>query len=105
MKMIKALIGVLAVTLFTTAAVAGDETGGSKHSTAKFNKMDRDKDGKLSKEEIKNDSTLTAQFAAVDQDSDGYLSEEEFTAMAQMQSPRGERSPSSTDRPSDYPRE
>src|SRR5690606_32978938 len=95
---------VLAVTLFTTAAVAGDDETGwkdSQHSTKKFNKLDTDQDGQLSKQEASSESTLSAQFASIDQDGDGYVSKSEFTAMAQMD--RGEGS--SRDRqPSDYTR-
>jgi Ca2+-binding EF-hand superfamily protein len=101
MKTMKALLGVLAVALFTTTAVADDESGqkDKQKSAMKFNKMDRDQDGRLSKEEAKTESTLSAQFAAVDQDSDGYVSESEYTAMARTDTSRGERTPS------DYSRE
>lgn len=104
MKLLKALIGMLAVALFTTAAVAGDETGGKEHSkAAKFDKLDSNKDGRVSKTEAQTEETLSAQFASVDQDSDGYVSKSEFTAMAQAEQPsQGERSPQ---RQSDYSRE
>jgi Ca2+-binding EF-hand superfamily protein len=104
MKFLNALIGTVLVALFTTAAVAGDETmhKDSTKAAAKFQKMDKDKDGKLSKSEVKNDDTLTAQFAAVDQDSDGYVSETEYTAMLSEPS---HSQPSQTQRPSsDYNR-
>lgn len=89
MKTLKTLIGVAAVALFTTTAVADDEPGSkdTKRQTAmKFNKLDRDHDGKVSKEEAKTENMLSAQFASVDQDSDGYVSESEYTAMTRSQS-------------------
>ncbi len=93
MKTLKVLIGVVAVTFLTTMAVADDS---SKQAQAKFNKMDKDQDGKLSKSEAQNDPVLIAEFAAVDQDSDGYVSEAEYSAMAMQQQPstKGDRSSS-----------
>lgn len=99
MKTLKALLGVLAVTFFMTAAFAGDDTD-KKSTTAKFDKLDKDHDGKVSKAEAKNDSTLTAEFAAVDQDSDGYVTETEYAAMAETQP-----SKSMEHRSSDYTKE
>ena len=81
MKSVTALAGAVAIALITTTAVAGDESQGSKHTTAKFEKFDADKDGRLSKDEVRSEQTITAQFAAVDQNSDGYLSQTEYTAM------------------------
>jgi Ca2+-binding EF-hand superfamily protein len=103
MKILNAMIGTVLVALFTTAAVAGDDTQKDQsNADAKFQKMDRDKDGKLSKSEAKSDSVLSEEFAAVDQDSDGYVTEAEYAAMVQEPS---QTSPSQRQRPSsDYDR-
>lgn len=83
MKTLKALIGVLTVALLTTSAFAGDDMD-KKSTTAKFDKLDKDHDGKVSKAEAKGDTTLTAEFASVDQNADGYVTETEYAAMAEM---------------------
>lgn len=102
MKTIKTLIGISAVALFMTTAVA-DDTGKESKEAMKFDKMDRDHDGKLSKAEVKSDTMVTEKFAAVDQDSDGYISKSEYTAMMQSHPSRTmEHSPSDT---SDYNKE
>lgn len=96
MKTVKAILGVAAVALITSTAVAGDESKDSKHTAAaKFEKLDTDKDGRLSKDEVRTERTITAQFAAVDQDSDGYLSQTEYSAMLRSD-------PSSSDSQSDW---
>ncbi len=96
MKTLKVLIGVVAVTFLSTMAVADDS---SKQAQAKFNKMDKDHDGKLSKAEAQSDPVLISEFAAVDQNSDGYVSETEYEAMAMQQQPskKGDHSSSSSD--------
>jgi Ca2+-binding EF-hand superfamily protein len=99
MKTLKALFGVAAVAMLTTTAFAGDDTD-TKSSTAKFDKLDKDHDGKVSKAEAKGDSTLTAEFASVDQDSDGYVTETEYAAMAESAPNKGMEQ-----RSSDYSRE
>lgn len=80
----KSLIAIAAASLLATTAVAGDEHKDKDHSTkdmsAKFEKLDQNKDAQLSRTEANKDETLSAQFAAVDQDADGYVSKSEFTA-------------------------
>lgn len=50
-------------------------------SAADFAEMDKDKDGKLSKEEFAGDKKgLLKKFDKLDKDKDGSLSEEEFKA-------------------------
>lgn len=54
--------------------------------------MDKDSDGKLSKEEM-GDSRLAAMFERADSDSDGFLTKEELTAMFNRGPGRGEGGP------------
>ena len=83
MRMLMALI---ATTLFTAAATANEPMGDKERSKqtaeAKFDALDRNDDGRVSKSEARDENKLSAQFASVDQDSDGYVSESEYTAMA-----------------------
>jgi hypothetical protein len=45
-----------------------------------FKRMDANKDGKLTKDEVKRNPTVSAKFDSWDQDKDGALSAEEFNA-------------------------
>ena len=75
-----ALIAILATSLVATA-VADDRSKVDKTSVdAKFEKLDRDHDKRVSKAEASRDDNLSAQFAAVDQNSDGFVSKAEYTA-------------------------
>jgi hypothetical protein len=79
----KTLVTLFAAALFTTAAVADDSNRGHdsmKSADAKFDKLDRNDDGNLSKSEAREEDKLSAQFASVDQNSDGQLSKSEYTA-------------------------
>lgn len=99
----KMLMTLMTATLFTTAAIANEPSGGEDRSQqtarAKFDALDRNDDGRVSKSEAKDEDMLSAQFASVDADSDGYVSEPEYTAMADID-------PSRTDsRDPDYDRD
>jgi hypothetical protein len=92
----RGLIALIAGTLITTGALAndtGDKDKSMKSADHKFQKLDRDNDGRLSEQEARRDETVSAQFAAVDQDSDGFVNRTEFTAMTNTQ--QRSRSPSS----------
>ena len=86
------LIALIAATLFTTAATANDPSGDKDRSKQaaqeKFDSLDRNDDGRVSKGEATDEDMLSAQFASVDADSDGYVSEPEYTAMADTDSSR-----------------
>ena len=98
--------GAIAVALFaTTAAYAQAGQDDSRSMSKQFDKLDRDKDGLVSKSEANKDDTLAAQFASVDQNSDGNISRSEYVAATQTQpsqtqpSTRDDQSP-----PRDYGR-
>jgi hypothetical protein len=94
----RVLVSAMTVALFATTAAhaqAGqddnpptkDQSSMSQEQSKKFDKLDRNKDGVVSKSEAQKDDTLTAQFASVDQNSDGNVSRSEYMAMAQTQPP------------------
>jgi Ca2+-binding EF-hand superfamily protein len=89
----KALIALFAASLVTTA-IADDhpkEDRAMRTTDAKFEKLDRDNDERLSKSEARKEDTLAAQFASVDQDADGFISKSEYTA--QLDTSTEERRP------------
>lgn len=47
-----------------------------------FTDMDRNTDGRLSREEVRNDNQLTQRFQSLDTNRDGNLSEEEYSVSA-----------------------
>lgn len=49
-----------------------------KQAAEKFDKADKNKDGKLSKEEVADFPYLVGKFDSLDQNKDGFLSWEEF---------------------------
>jgi Ca2+-binding EF-hand superfamily protein len=101
----RALIALIAGTLVTTAAVAYDtgDKDQSKSADTKFQKLDRDNDGRVSEQESPRDETLSAQFAALDRDSDGFLNRSEYTAMNDAQKDM-QRQDTQQRTPSDYDR-
>jgi Ca2+-binding EF-hand superfamily protein len=64
--------------LVATAVVAGDGEKKTKGASSTFEMLDKDSDGKLSREEISGSESLTANFTMLDSDSDGYVSKGEF---------------------------
>jgi hypothetical protein len=82
----RALIALFAAAMITTA-VADDQP--SKQDREKstmpsgqksFDKLDKNRDGQLSRTEAQQDDNLTAQFASVDQDADGFVTQAEYSA-------------------------
>ena len=91
-------LGLIAAALITTAATA-NEPGGDKDRSrqateAKFESLDRNDDGRVSKSEARDDSRLSAQFTSADTNSDGYLTEPEYTATTDRPMPDYDRDPS-----------
>ena len=68
----------LAITL--TAYVAAYAESNSGSAKAAFDTLDKNKDGKLSQEEAKADSTVAAAFTLADKSGDNTLSKAEFNA-------------------------
>ena len=85
LRMLTALIACL----FAGAAWAADPMkGGSADKpaagtpTASFNQVDSNKDGVISRNEAKGDTTLSRMFKQLDRDNDGQLTEAEYDASA-----------------------
>lgn len=76
-----AMIGV-AISLFASCKMNAQNSGGERQSKERptvaeiFKQMDKNEDGKLSKEEIK--GPLKNDFAKIDSNEDGFLSKEEL---------------------------
>ena len=71
---------VCAAALLTSAAFAEDAAKPKSGVEAKFESLDKDADGRLSKEELSSDSGLSGSFHTIDGNSDGYVTKEEFRA-------------------------
>lgn len=78
------LIALLAATLLSVTAFAGDKDKEHKQHTKStamtFDALDKNGDAQLSKTEAAADKSLADSFAAADTNGDGYLSKSEFTA-------------------------
>ena len=76
-----AMIGAT-ISLFTSCNMIAQNSGGERQGKERptvaeiFKQMDKDEDGKLSKEEIK--GPLKNDFAKIDSNDDGFLSKEEL---------------------------
>jgi hypothetical protein len=65
------------------SAPAGSQTSGTGatgEGNASWTKLDKNKDGYLSREELKGDNALSSRFTEMDKDNDGRISKEEFNA-------------------------
>jgi EF hand len=80
MRAFQLLSACVAIVLLPVAAIAEDKdtsAGATSSSSRKaFDKLDNDRDGRLSKLEAASDSTLT--FSRVDTDGDGYIDHMEY---------------------------
>jgi hypothetical protein len=81
MKSFKPLIAITAVALLPLVAVAGDKDKSTdpmgKSSQAHFDKLDTNRDGRISQSEASSDSQLV--FSTVDKNGDGYLDSSEYS--------------------------
>lgn len=94
MKTKAILLSITATTLFAISCNAqnsGNRQGNQEPPTVDeiFEQMDKDEDGKLSKEEIK--GPLKNDFAKIDTDEDGFLSREEVEEAPKPERKRGQR--------------
>lgn len=64
------------------ASAAGKENAPTQTSGSKFNKLDSDQDGKLSREEAASDKGLAGSFDALDMNADGTLDAKEYDAFS-----------------------
>ncbi len=62
------------------ASAAGKENVPTQTSDSKFNKLDSDQDGKLSRAETAGDKGLAGSFDALDMNADGTLDTKEYDA-------------------------
>jgi hypothetical protein len=81
MKIFRPLIAITAVTLLPLAAFAGDKDKatapmGTTHG-AQFDKLDTNRDGRISQSEASSDPRLA--FSTVDKNGDGYLDSSEYS--------------------------
>ena len=80
----RALIVMLAVALPYGAASANDQAARDNKPTqtaqAQFESFDRDRDGSLSKMEVKANNAIASAFETFDVNADGYLSKPEYFA-------------------------
>ena len=79
----KTLLAALALSIATTAAMAGDEPTTAEADAptpASFASLDKNSDGGLTPTEIPADDPLTDSFPDADSDGNGQLSKEEYDA-------------------------
>jgi hypothetical protein len=89
----KALIALSVAVAFATSATAADRSADkpAAPAQAKFESLDRDRDGALNKREAKSDASITAQFDSMDVNLDGYITKAEYQAYTERN--KGQRSP------------
>jgi hypothetical protein len=92
----KALLALSVAVAFATSATAADRPvnpsdKAAAPAQAKFQSLDRDRDGALNKREAKPDASITAQFDAMDVNLDGYITRAEY--MAYLERSRDQRNP------------
>jgi hypothetical protein len=104
-------IGFVAVALAQNAQNPATNPGSQKVAPPiQFSSLDANKDGRVSKDEVKANNDLTASFATLDINKDSYLSESEFSKWdSKTSTPASgnmgttERSPSGNSPPSPSP--
>lgn len=75
----KALIAIIAATLLSAAAMAGDPAM-KDNTAATFNSLDKNADQQISRTEAAADKALSDNFASIDTNGDGYINKSEFAA-------------------------
>jgi len=91
--MLKVAIATTGMLLLTSISASAQEGHGHKEGQKPsmeeiFEKMDADKDGKLSAEEV--DGPLKEKFAVIDADADGFITKEEMEAAPKPEKPLAE---------------
>lgn len=81
---LKSIVAVTVLSVFSTAAFAGDD-GDAKARAAKrvdeaFAKLDVDKDGKISRDEASKGPRMSKHFDTIDADHDGFVTRAELSA-------------------------
>lgn len=90
----KALIALSVATTFAISAMAADRpvaepTDKQPAATqAKFEALDRDRDGALNKREVKSVASIATQFDSMDANRDGYITQPEYLAFIDRTRPQ-----------------
>ena len=87
-------IGALAAALAAPASSANDKAkaapaGRTSPSAALFERLDRNKDGFVTRDEAKDATELQGRFAELDKDNDGKISSSEMRALERSRSATG----------------
>jgi hypothetical protein len=91
---VKALIALSVAATFAMSATAADRPAAEPankqpaSTEAKFESLDRDRDGALNKREVRSDASITAQFDRMDINLDGYITQPEYLAYLERFRPR-----------------
>ncbi len=99
----KRLMVLIAASVFATASVAADSMDSSTKYDKQFNKLDKNHDGKISKDEAKANKTLKKDWSAADADSDGTITKSEFSAFEVGRHTKKSSMSHSSSAPSDKP--
>ncbi len=100
----KRLMVLIAASVFATASVAADSMDSSTTKYDKqFNKLDKNHDGKISKDEAKANKTLKKDWSTADADSDGTINKSEFSAFEVTRHTKKSNMSRSSSAPSDKP--
>ena len=71
-------MAIAGVAMADAPPAAPDLDAGSKPAHAQFSSIDTNKDGRISRDEVKANAELNSSFATLDADHDSYLSESEY---------------------------
>ncbi len=98
----KRLMVLIAASMFATASVAADSMDSTKYDK-QFSKLDKNHDGKISKDEAKANKTLKKDWSTADADSDGTVTKSEFSAFEVARHAKKSSMSHSSSAPSDKP--
>jgi NADPH-dependent glutamate synthase beta subunit-like oxidoreductase len=92
MKYLWKAVSFVVACLFAGAVVAAGQTGKTEGSPmVSFEQLDKNKDGSISKDEAKADTTVSKQFDQWDANRDGKLSKAEYDGASAGSAPAGSK--------------